>query len=217
MAKLSFPSSTVFNRRVPKIKFYENLAIGNTIKRLFIDQIDTITWQNKLSPATLSVGPGSAAEEIEIFVIRLNQPEISPKILQIIDEGIPYHILFLLKFAGKIAAAIGYKEINKKSNSVNLVKHFITKFREETGFTLELSGLDMDVIYGNFIKQIAGIDNEWPDGYTLREQVDRIIYNEKLEKDMATLRRKMKAETQFNRQVELHEEIKRLLKERNLI
>jgi hypothetical protein len=94
-----------------------------------------------------------------------------------------------------------------------LTKHFITKFREETGFNLELSGLDMDAIYGNFIKQIAGIDNEWPGGYTLREQVDRIIYNEKLEKDIATLRRKMKVEKQFNRQVETHEEIKRLLRE----
>jgi hypothetical protein len=214
MSNLSFPSSTIFNQRVPKTKFYENLAIGNDIKRLFIDQIDTITWQNKLSPATLSVGPGSTVEEIEIFAIQLNQPEISPKILQIIDEGIPYHILFLLKFANKTAAAIGYKEINKKSNSVNLVKHFITESREEIGFNLELSGLDMDAIYRNFIKQIAGIDNEWPDRYTLREQVDRIIYNEKLEKDIAVLQRKMKVETQFNRQVELHEEIKRLLKER---
>jgi hypothetical protein len=214
MANLSFPSSTVFNQRIPKTKFYENLAIGNNIKRLFIDQIDTIVWQNKLSPATLSVGPGNAVEEIEIFVIQLNQPEISFKILQIIDEGIPYHILFLLKYAGKIAVAIGYKEINKKSNSVNLIKHFITEPKEEAGFTLELSGLDMDAIYGNIIKQIAGIDSEWPGGYTLREQVDRIIYNEKLDKDIAALRRKMKAETQFNRQVELHEEIKRLMMER---
>jgi hypothetical protein len=35
-----------------------------------------------------------------------------------------------------------------------------------------------------------------------------------LEKDITALRRKMKAERQFNRQVELHEEIKRLLKEK---
>jgi hypothetical protein len=214
MSDLSFPSSTVFNQRIPKAKFYENLAIGNNIKHLFIDQIDTIIWQNERSPATLGVNPGNAVEEIEIFAIQFNQPEISPKILQAIEERIPYHILFLLKYAGKIATTIGYKETNKKSGSVNLAKYFITKPKEEAGFTLELSGLDMDAIYANLVKQIAGIDNGWPDGYTLREQVDRIIYNEKRDKDIAALRRKMKVEKQFNRQVELHDEIKRLMREK---
>jgi hypothetical protein len=117
-----------------------------------------------------------------------------------------------LKFAGKIAVAIGYKEINK--NSVNLLKHFITAPKADACFTLELSGLDMDAIYGNFIKQIASIDGEWLDEYTIREQVDRIVYNEKLDKDIAALRRKIKGEKQFNQQVEMHEEIKRLLRER---
>jgi hypothetical protein len=117
-----------------------------------------------------------------------------------------------LKFAGKIAAAISYKEINNKS--VNLLKHFITAPKADACFTLELSGLDMDAIYGNFIKQIASIDGEWLDGYTLREHVDRIVYNEKLDKDIAALRRKIKGEKQFNQKEKMHEEIKRLMGER---
>jgi L-fucose isomerase-like protein len=72
----------------------------------------------------------------------------------------------------------------------------------------------MDAIYQNFIKQVAGIDKEWTDGYTLKDQVDRIIRNERFDKEIAALRKKMKSENQFNRQVELHEEIKKLLKER---
>jgi hypothetical protein len=108
---MTFPSSTVFNRRIPKTKFYENLDIDSPIKRLFIDQLDTIIWQNKLSASTLNVEKGELVEEIEVFLITLNQAEINTKILKAIDEGIPYHILFLLKHEDTIRTAMAYKEM----------------------------------------------------------------------------------------------------------
>jgi hypothetical protein len=106
---MTFPSSTVCNRRIPKTKFYENLDIDSPIKRLFIDQIDTIIWQNKLSASTLNVEKGELVEEIEVFLITLNQAEINTKILKAIDEGIPYHILFLLKHEDRIRTVIAIK------------------------------------------------------------------------------------------------------------
>ena len=45
---LSFPTSTVFERRIPKQKFYQNLDVTAEVKRLFIEQIKLITWANKL-------------------------------------------------------------------------------------------------------------------------------------------------------------------------
>lgn len=33
---LSFPTSTVFERRIPKQKFYQNLDVTAEVKRLFI-------------------------------------------------------------------------------------------------------------------------------------------------------------------------------------
>ena len=36
---LGLPQSTEFNRRIPKQKFYENLIISPTLKRVFVEQI----------------------------------------------------------------------------------------------------------------------------------------------------------------------------------
>ena len=55
---LSFPTSTVFERRIPKQKFYQNLDVTAEVKRLFIEQIKLITWANKLSAQTMNLAPG---------------------------------------------------------------------------------------------------------------------------------------------------------------
>ena len=47
---LGLPKSTEFNRRIPKQKFYENLAIPLVLKRVFVEQIKVIWWRNKIAP-----------------------------------------------------------------------------------------------------------------------------------------------------------------------
>ena len=42
---LSFPTSTVFERRIPKQKFYQNLDVTAEVKRLFIEQIKLIGFR----------------------------------------------------------------------------------------------------------------------------------------------------------------------------
>lgn len=36
---LSFPTSTVFERRIPKQKFYQNLDVTAEVKRLFMENL----------------------------------------------------------------------------------------------------------------------------------------------------------------------------------
>ena len=45
---LNFPNSTEFNKRIPKQKFYENIAVTPAMKRAFVEQIRTIYWRNKI-------------------------------------------------------------------------------------------------------------------------------------------------------------------------
>ena len=41
---LGLPERTEFNKRIPKQKFYENIDIPHTLKRVFVDQIRIIYW-----------------------------------------------------------------------------------------------------------------------------------------------------------------------------
>ena len=94
---LDFPEKTFFNKPVPKAKFYEKLDVKPALKKVFVNQIEKIVWRNKLSPATLNVQPGTRIQEIQVFEISLKSSLLDEAALKLIDKGIPYHILFLLK------------------------------------------------------------------------------------------------------------------------
>ena len=87
---LELPASTVFNRRIPKQKFYDNLSVTPQLKRVFIEQISQIIWQNKIAPVTVNIMEGAAVNEIEVLCIKLNQQGIDTKVLSLIDKEIPY-------------------------------------------------------------------------------------------------------------------------------
>ena len=107
---LGFPASTEFGKRIPKQKFYENLEVSPALRRVFVDQIRLVYWRNKLAASTLNIAAGEAVTEIEVFEVRLNDPQLDEAVLKQIDKEIPYHILFILTCDGKAQAWIGYKE-----------------------------------------------------------------------------------------------------------
>ena len=91
---LSFPTSTVYERRDPKQKFYQKLDVTAEVKRLFIEQIKLITWANKLSAQTMNLAPGQTVQEIEVFRIRMAGDVLDSRVLNLMDTQIPYHLLF---------------------------------------------------------------------------------------------------------------------------
>ena len=69
-----FPASTEFGKRIPKQKFYENIDITPTLKRVFAEQIRLIYWRNKLAATTLNLAAGETVTEGEVFEVRLDEP-----------------------------------------------------------------------------------------------------------------------------------------------
>ncbi|MEA5144450.1 MAG: DUF4391 domain-containing protein, partial [Candidatus Limiplasma sp.] len=114
---LTLPPSTIYGKRIPKQKFYDNLDVTPELKRVFVEQIAQITWRNKLAAGTLNVAAGEAVTELEVFEVKLNQPTLDTRVLQRIDQQIPYHILYLLTLEGKAQAWIGYKEARQGSSN----------------------------------------------------------------------------------------------------
>ena len=89
---VGFPQTTEFNKRIPKQKFYENLDVSPALRRVFVDQIRLVYWRNKLAASTLNIAAGEAVTEIEVFEVRLNDPQLDEAVLKQIDKEIPYHI-----------------------------------------------------------------------------------------------------------------------------
>ncbi len=211
---MDLPESTAFNRCIPKQKFYENLSVTTELKRVFVEQINVIYWRNKIAPDTVNIAPGETVTEIEVIEIRLNQPGLDKRILQLIDREIPYHILFLLMDKEQVQAWIGYKEQSQGGTAAfKPGAYYHTEWQPVDELSLRLDGLNMDAVYEGFIRQIAGEKLEDRADGDLKEAVTRDERRQKLQKEIAVLEKKVQREKQFNIQVVLNGELKRLKKE----
>lgn len=208
---LVLPESTKFERRVPKQKFYANLSITPALKRIFTEQIDTITWRNKLSAQTLNVAKGERVEELEIFLIKLRQRSLDNAVLELIDREIPYHILFLLEFKEEFQARIGYKEPGSGRVPFKVDAYYQTDWLPWDSLPLSLDGLSLNAVYENFVRQIAG-EKLVADiaGGSLKDVVERDKERQRLLKQITVLENKVRREKQFNKQVELNQHLKAL-------
>ena len=206
---LNLPASTAFDRRIPKQKFYEELPLTPALRRVFVGQINAIWWRSKIAPATANLAPGRTVTELEVFELQLAQPSLDEGVLRAIDKRIPYPILYLLTCDGRCQAWIGYQPAGQGGARV----YYHTAWQPQEDLKLELRGLDTDVAYENFVRQIAGGALDTPAAEPLPRSIARDQRRRALEKQIAVLQNKIRREKQLNRQVELNGELKRLRKE----
>lgn len=213
---IGLPKSTEFNRRIPKQKFYENISVSPTLKRVFIEQIKVIYWRNKVTATTMNLAAGDTVTELEVFEVKLNGQQLDESVLRQIDKEIPYHILFLLEYDGKYQAWTAYKEAAAfGSNAFKVGTYYHTDWLPETELPLKVEGLSVDKVYENFVRQIAGDALRSEEGKTesLKESVERDNRRQELEKQIAALQTKVRKEKQLNKQVQLNAELKKLKNE----
>lgn len=213
---IGLPKSTEFNRRIPKQKFYENIAVSAALKSVFKEQIKVIYWRNKIAATTMNIAGGDTVTELEVFEIRLNSRQLDESVLRLIDEEIPYHILFLLEYNEKYQARIAYKEaVVSGARAFKVRTYYHTDWLAEDELPLKAEGLNADKIYENFVRQIAGDVLRLEDDKTesLQESVKRDSYRTELKKKITALQLKVHREKQLNMQVRLNTELKQLKKE----
>lgn len=212
---IGLPKSTEFNKRIPKQKFYENMDISPVLKRIFVEQVRIIYWKNKIAPTTTNLDAGNDVTELEVFEVRLTSPVLDDSLLRQIDREIPYHILFLLEYQGKYQAWIGYKEAAASGNKAFKVNgYYHTEWFTEDELPIKLEGLNIDAVYENFVRQIAGdkLKTEAA-GESLKESVTREEQKQTLQKQIDNLKGKIRREKQLNKQMQMNTELKKLEKE----
>ena len=197
---LGLPRSTQVNRRVAKEKLYQNATLAPQTREMIKDQIDSVFWRNKLADSTMAISAGETVAEIQIFEIQLRQRELDKRVLPAIAKAIPYKILFILVFGDEAQVWI------EASGTF-----YNTDWQPLGGFMLKFDGLNLDAVYENLARQISG-GRLGTDG-DIEEAVDRDKKRQKLERDITALEKKLLREKQFNKQVELNGELKRLRKE----
>ena len=150
---IQFPDSTKVNRFLAKEKFYRQTTVSPKVRQLLTDEIEKITWTNKIAPDTLNITAGQYGE-LQVLELLLKGADISRQTLQHIDTYIPYPILFILKSQLGQKAVISFKEISAKNQErMKVDTYFQSSWQSE--LNLVIKGRSVDEIYQEFLFQIA--------------------------------------------------------------
>lgn len=190
------PNSCLVDKFIPKKIFYEKLGISNNLKNEFINLVEKIVWKYKLSSDTLGVNKTDSVEEIQIFEIYLKEKIFPKNIIKIISKGIPYKILFMIKYESDYCYAIKVEDV------------YFTYWNED--INIDFKGLTLETIYENIVKKIIKEENNNNDFEIIIENNSK--KNELLKK-IEQLKNKIKQEHQFNRKLELNQTLRKLEKE----
>lgn len=208
---IQLPETTYYGKRMPKEKFYSHLEVSATVKRSFIDDVDYFVWLNKLSASTLNVKAGDKVKEIALFEVYLKREEYNPTLFEFIDRNVPIYVVYLLRFESNVRLLASYKEPSgNKSGVFRIVESFASDWMPENDIDLFVDGLNLDSIYENFVRQIAGNKLESTPSENLVVDIEAEQRRAKIERQIAQLESKRRKEKQFNRQMELSAEIKKL-------
>ena len=197
-----FPQKTLFNKPISKAKFYEKLPVTQAIKNCFVNEIAGIVWRNKLSAETLNVQPGSRVQELEVIEITLKGEALNDSVLKVIDKGIPYQLLFLLKRGKECQLCMGYKE----TETSTVKEYFKTDWMTFEALPLQITGLTLDDVCDNFIRQIHG-SLQTDVNTDLKTELAESKEQEKLQKRIAQLEKKLLTEKQFKKQMAIRAEL----------
>ena len=193
------PKSCNVNKVLPKKIFYNKAGINSNIKNIFINKIDKIIWLYKISFETIGIPKTKEVEEIEIFQIDIKEKIIPSSIIKAITKNISYPILFTIKYEDNYCYAIKVED-----NIYN------TNWNEE--IAIDYNAISLEVLYQNIVKSIIKEQASYKDFNTLITNKSKQL---ELEKRLNILENKLKQEKQFNRKVELNQEIRKVKEEYN--
>jgi len=210
---LQFPPSTQKHTRLPKESFYAQMNLTNELKRSFVEDIENIIWSNILTSDSLNTGKSDVVKQIDVLNVSLKKRDCNYKIFEAIEKIIPRHLLFVLKHDNDVQLLVHYKEEHENAkNKYRILQCYKTEWEKAENVYLNISGLDLERIYHNFVYQIAGNKLQKEPEIDISEAVDRSIEKEKIRKQIERLEAKKRKENQFNIQIEISNKIKELKK-----
>lgn len=210
MSYFNLPENTKVNRVIPKNAFDDYMKRGQ--KKLFTDYIEKIRWTHKISKETTNLD-FSQVSEIQVFEIELKLKIEIPKLLEVMQKAIPYHIIFVVNFENDIYISTSKKHLNPVNEDQAVIDWtFTTDWFSKENFHYSLTlKKSIDFVYQQFCKQLTGDAdaNDLP----IEEVIQKEQKIKTLKHTISILKSKIKKEKQFNKKVDLNLELKSKEKE----
>lgn len=191
------PISTERKRQLPKKAIYAKFDLKPAQRENFDADVARIDIVAVVSPATIpALSEGAEVKEFYVLDVQMKRKEYDAKNILLLSRLIAQHMVFALRYEEQVQFAIFHTKL------------FTTAWQPVGQASLLLSGLNLDAVWENIVKEIGQI--EVAAGHTLAEQIAVDDQRAKLLAQIATLERKMANEKQPRRKREYFEQIKNL-------
>lgn len=203
-----WPPAARFGRVVPKTKFYEHAKVSTAARERFVTEIQRITWAYKLADATIHLRGTAAVPEIQVFEIDAKGDDIADAALATIDKAVQSPIIFEIRRtvddAAETRMVAAYKQLGGKTPQ--LAGYVRTEWQAASVDRVPLpAALDLPGLYAALLAPILPVAPI--PGEPLADATARVERKAKLERDIASLDRRLRNEPQLNRKVELRRQI----------
>ncbi|REK81816.1 DUF4391 domain-containing protein [Rhodococcus erythropolis] len=205
-----WPAAAKLGSRIPKEKFYEHGTVTAAVREKFVEEVQRITWVYKLAETTINLLCSDAVPEIQVFQIDVKGKDVSELVLATIDKAIPFPIIFeIIQAEGderSIRMVAAHKQLG--AGAPTLSAYYSTGWqpadadRQPLPITITLPAL-YTALFDPLIP-VSALPGE-----EMSKVAARLQSVQKLEREIATLERKLRTEPQLNRKIELRRTLKK--------
>lgn len=200
-----WPASAAFGRAVPKTRFYEHGNVRTALREKFVDDIQRITWAYKLADDTIRLRSTATVPEIQVFTIEAKGADVSDEVLAAIDKTVHFPIVFEVASTERVRMAAAQKTLDGKSPRI--ATYFTTDWQPADAPRRPLpTALDLASLYEVLLVSLLPVATRV--GETVSEATGRLDGVRKLQREIAALEKKLRAEPQLNRKIELRRQLK---------
>ena len=203
-----WPEAANFGRRVPKEKFYAHGTVSTAVREKFINEVQRITWAYKLAETTINLPGTSAVPEIQVFTIDAKNDYVSEGVLGAIDKAIPFPIIFEIarhREQPEVRMVAAHKQLG--TGAPKLSAYYSTGWQPgDTSRQALPTAITLPALYAALLQPLTPITAR--PGEEVSDVADRLAAVRKLEREVASLERKLRTEPQLNRKVELRRTLK---------
>ena len=207
-APFAWPDAARFDQRVPRDRLFAQAGGSKTIRDLYADQVDRITWTHKLFVQSVNLAPGDGVEEIVVLGVTLKTDRLEDRVLAHVDAALPRHTIFELRRGDEVALAGAYKRRDENDRDRMVVGPHLRGgwCPADTTRTPLPTAIDLGGLYAGLLRAL------WPfgqrPGETLRAHADRVSQAIAEQGKVNRLASSVRREPVFARQVELNRDLR---------
>lgn len=191
------PDACTVHAPLAKAEVWKALDLSKEKRTLLDNEIKRFCLIAEISPASVHINAGREKQNIFLVQADIKNPDLSPKLLELIAKGMKQPFVYLLiNPQGKAKTAI-YEQ-----------KLFHANWQNKEDIHLTLQGIDLDQIWQNLVLQIGAfaLQNE----NCLAEQISQDSKKESLLRQISLLEKKRNRESQPRKKLDLHKKIQEL-------